>query len=287
MSDVILVCGGTGRQGHAVAMSLLQKQQKIRILTRNISSQTQQEKLKYFKNLGAEIVQADMTDEHSLQKALQGVARVFLMTTPYEAGVELEVQQGITTIDAAKKSNIEQLVFSSVGSTNKNSGVPHFESKWKIEQYLYQSKIPSTVIRPVAFMDEMAPPAILSDIQNNILTLPLTPGRKFQTIAIRDIGEFAAAALTQSSFIGQKIDIAGEELTPEGYTDIISKYMNKPLRYQQMPDSQLESTFGHDLALMFRWFNRVGYDVNIAELKKQYGLALTSFKKLVTENLKV
>lgn len=282
MSNLILVCGATGRQGSAVAMSLLQKQQKIRILTRDVSNPAQQAKLKNFQNLGAEIIQADMTDEYSLNKALHGVTRVYLMTTPYEAGVELEVQQGITMIDAARKSAIDQLVFSSVASANKNTGVPHFESKWQIEQYLYQSKIPSTVIRPVAFMDEMAPPTILSDIQNDLLTLPLTPGKKFQTIAIRDIGEFAATALTQPSFIDKQIDIAGDELTPEQYTNIISKYLNKPLHYHQMSDSQLESTFGHDLTLMFRWFNRIGYDVNIDELKKQYGIALTSFEELLS-----
>ena len=40
---------------------------------------------------------------------------------------------------------------------------------------------------------------------------------------------------------------------------------------------QAEAAMGHDLATMFRWFNEVGYAINIPALKQQFGMPLTTF----------
>jgi hypothetical protein len=101
-------------------------------------------------------------------------------------------------------------------------------------------------------------------------------------IALQDIGEFAAAAfLRPKDFIGQAIELAGDELTLPEAMKIISQATRKTVVYEQLPDEQSEKTWGHDFAVMFRWFNKVGYNVDISGLQKRWGVPLTHFKDLV------
>jgi uncharacterized protein YbjT (DUF2867 family) len=101
-------------------------------------------------------------------------------------------------------------------------------------------------------------------------------------IALQDIGEYAAAAfLRPKEFIGQAIELAGDELTLPEAMKIISQAVGKTVGYEQLPDGQSEKTWGHDFAVMFRWFNEVGYNVDIPALQKRWGIPLTKLKDLV------
>ena len=274
--ETILVTGATGQQGGAVARSLLSQGQRVRALTRTPA------KAEALKKQGAEVVVGDLTDRASLDAALRGVKKVFLVTMMLEAGLEAEVKQGITMADAAKAAGVEHLVYTSVGSADKQTGIPHFETKWKVEQYIKTLGLPATILRPVFFMENFGAPWMLPAIQQGKLVLPVRPDRPLQMIALQDIGAFGAAAfLRPKEFIGQAIDLAGDELTFPGALSILSASLGKPIQYEQLPDEQSEKTWGHDFAAMFRWFNAVGYSVNIPALEQRWGIPLTTFKRVV------
>lgn len=55
--------------------------------------------------------------------------------------------------------------------------------------------------------------------------------------------------------------------------------MDRPIHFQEFPLEQSESTPGHDFAVMFRCFNKVGYAIDIPKLKQQYGIPLTTFSE--------
>jgi len=82
----ILVKGVTGQQGGAAAKALLQKGQKIRVMTRN------PEKAAALAKVGAEVVKGDLTNQADVQSALRGVQGVFAMYIPFEAGMDAEVR---------------------------------------------------------------------------------------------------------------------------------------------------------------------------------------------------
>ena len=274
LTKPILVTGATGQQGGAVANSLLRQGQKVRVLTRNPS------KAAGLAKLGAEVITGDLTDAASLGRALTGAGGVFAMSTFIEAGMDAEVQQGITLADAAKKANVGHVVYTSVGSAHKNTGIPHFDTKWKVEQHIRKIGIPATILRPVWFMENFG--TFFRPSPEGVLMLPLRPDTKLQMIAVQDIGEFGAAAFLRSAeFIGQAIDLAGDQLTMPEVVTHLSRTMGRPIQFQQMPDDQAEAVMGHDLALMFRWFNEVGYSADIPALKKKYGMALTPLKDVV------
>lgn len=273
----ILVTGATGQQGGIVARYLLQQGEKVRALTRHPA------KADALKKLGAEVAAGDLTDKASFQPALRGVQRVFLVTTPFEAGLEAEVRQGIEMVDAAKAAGVAHLVFSSVGSANKSTGIPHFETKRRVERHLRESGLPATILRPVFFMENFTAPWMIPAIQQRKVVLPLAPDRTLQMIALDDLGAFAAAAfLRPKEFLGQEIDLAGDALTMPEALGLLGKEIGAPIQYEQLPIDQAEQQLGQDAAMMYRWFNEVGYNVDIPALEKRWAIPLTKFRELVT-----
>jgi len=273
-SKIILVTGATGQQGGAVARALLTKGQKVRVMTRTPA------KASALANAGAEVVKGDLTNSSDLQAALRGVHGVFAMSTPFEAGMDQEVRQGIMLADAAKQAGIAHYVYTSVGSAHRNTGIPHFESKWKVEQHIRQIGLPATVLRPVFFMENFT--TFCKPSAEGILMMPMRADKKLALVAVRDIGEFGAAALMRpNDFLGHAIDLAGDELPMPEVAAQLSKVTGRSIRFQGLPLEQAEATMGHDIATMFRWFNEVGYQVNVAALKQTFKIPLTTFAEWV------
>src|ERR671939_1975679 len=137
----ILATGVTGQQGGSLARVLLQNKHKEYALTRNTQSAAVQD----LRNKGANIVKGDLDDSDSLERAVKDVESIFLMGTPFEDGTEGEIRRGKLMADIAKENNIEHLVYSSVANTDKNTGIPNFDSKHKVEQHIKNLGIPHTV----------------------------------------------------------------------------------------------------------------------------------------------
>ena len=273
-TGIILVAGATGQQGGSVARHLLlQEDQKVRILTRTPA------KAEALARQGAEVVQGDMADPKSLAAALEGVSGVFAMTTPYE-GIEKEVKQGIALADAAKAAGVSHYVYTSVQSADRNTGIPHFETKWEVEQHIRKIGLPATILRPVFFMENFASPWFWPSISQGKILMPLKPGTPLQMINVEDIGAFGAAVFSRpETFIGKAVDLAGDELTMPEAAAVLTKVLGKPITFQTFPEDQAEGALGADFAKMFKWFDDVGYNTDIPQLKRRYGIPLTSFEK--------
>src|SRR5438445_4976082 len=191
----IAVAGATGAQGGAVVDALLEHGASVRALVRSTGS----ERARNLANRGVELVQIDMKDPASLSHALRGVDAFFFMTTPYSdpqnPDLDGEIQQGVDFVDAATAAQVPHVVFSSVGGAERNSGVPHFESKRRVEEYLLGRGLAATIVRPVFFMDNFVSMAPTVEGNELVVRLALPDGIKLQSIAARDIGVVAAAAL--------------------------------------------------------------------------------------------
>src|SRR6201988_820374 len=146
----VVVTGGTGKQGGAVVKSLLERGHVVRAITRSTDSA----KAKELANAGVTLVRASLEDTAALTKALEGAIALFAMTTPFEGGTQAETQQGISAADAAKAAGVH-LVFTSVGSANRTTGVPHFDSKFEVEKHIAKIGLRATVLAPVYFMENL------------------------------------------------------------------------------------------------------------------------------------
>ena len=270
----ILVTGATGRQGGAVARCLLAKGSQVRIMTRS------PEKARAWEKSGAEVVRGDFDDYRSLEEAVKGVRGVFLMSTPFEADPGTEVDQGRLMVYACREEGVPHLVYSSVCGADKDTAIPHFDSKFEIEEYIRENGLPYTILRPVFFMENFVSPWMRPSLEMGLLALPLAPETNLPMICVEDIGEFAAEAfLDPERFAGEEIDLAGDERKIRDAVSELSCTLNRTIRYERIPEEKTEEAFGHDLAEMYRWLDEVGYDVDIKGLREGYGIPLTTFSR--------
>ena len=264
-SDLILVAGATGRQGGAVVRRLHAAGYTLRALTR----EPQGERARQLYGEGVEVVRGDLTDRASLDQALTGVTRVFAMATPYNegGGPDEEVEQGKTLGEAAKAAGVRHYVYSSVGEAERDTGIPHFDSKWAIEQHLRALELPLTVFRPVWFFENLSTYALQPQGDGYIVPMPLSPDRKLQGVAVADIAAFVARAFEQpQAWLGRALELAGDELTGLEYARAIAGHIGRPVSYVQIPWESVRER-SEDLYLMYDYFERVGYQADIPALR--------------------
>ena len=262
---VILVSGATGQQGGAVARRLLERGFAVRALTRDPEKPAAKE----LAGLGAEVVEGDLDDRDSVERGLEGARGVFSVQQFAETGVEGEVRQGKALADAAKAAGVEHFVYSSVGSAHRETGIPHFDSKWEVEEHAREIGLPYTVLRPAFFMQNWE--GMREPILGGTLPQPLDPDKPFQQMAVGDIGAFAALAFENpEEWIGREVDLAGEELTMPEIADTFSRVTGRKIGYFQVPWDQFEEQMGEEFAVMYRWFNEVGYEADIGALRSEH-----------------
>jgi uncharacterized protein YbjT (DUF2867 family) len=260
---LILVTGATGTQGGAVARELLERGYAVRALTRDPESEESQA----LAGLGAEMVQGDYADTASIAAAMEGVDGVFAVTLFWPYGYEDEVTQGRMLIDQATQAGVGQFVLTSVAGADDGTGIPHFESKWEIEQYLHDSELNWAVVRPVEFMDNWS----LESFHNGRMIDPRAPESSHQWIAASDIGFFVGEAFDKpDSWAGMTREIAGDQLTLEQLREMLSEVFGQPFEHVRPSWEDFTAESGGDVATMYQWFEEDGYDVDIVSLRKWY-----------------
>jgi uncharacterized protein YbjT (DUF2867 family) len=272
----ILITGATGKQGGATLRHLAKRGGfKLRAMTRKPDSDA----AKAVAALGAEVVQGDLDDAASLERALAGAWGVFAVQNTWEAGVEREEEQGKRIAKVARDKGVQHFVYTSVGSAHRRTGIPHFENKVRVEETIKSLKFPSHVIlRPVFFMENLPSPWFLN---GDKLTTALKPETKLQMVAVDDIGKFGAAAFADAEkYKGAEIDFAGDAVTMPEAAAAVSELVGKTISYQQIPIAAVRSN-SEDMALMLEWFDAVGYNADIPALESRWGIRPMTLKQWI------
>jgi len=129
------------------------------------------------------------------------------------------------------------------------------------------------IIRPVFFMENLLSPATL---EGGKLSVALAPSTAVQMIAVEDIGAYGALAFTDAARLNRReIDIAGDEVTIPQAAEALSKAFGRTITHVQVPLSEVRK-YSDDLAIMLEWFERVGYDADIAGNAREFGIEPTS-----------
>ena len=251
-TSTIAVFAATGSQGGAVTDALLAHGVTVRALLRDITS----DKARALAERGAELAKIDVHDARSLASALEGVDAFWFMTTPpggmQDADTEGETAQGIALADAAVAAKVPHIVFSSVGGADRDSHVPHFDSKRLVEQHLATLDVRTTIIRPVFFTDNFRWFAPTVEDGALVLRLPFPDGITLQMIAARDVGAIAARALLYPEAVPDELEIAGDALTGSEIAAAFAAKTGMPAHYEALPLSVMDGQ--GDMQAMFRWF---------------------------------
>ena len=271
-TDRILVTGATGRQGGATARELLAAGHTVRAMTRHPDGPA----ARALASLGAEVVAGDLDDAASLERAMAGAWGVFAVQNTWEAGVEREEQQGVRVAEVARRQGVRHLVYASVGSAHRRTGIPHFENKARVEERIRALGFPSfTILRPVFFMENWAGPWFLPAIEQGQLAIGLAPTTRLQMIATRDIGAYGRWAFENHAALnGRGIELAGDELTMPETAEVLGRAVGRPLTFVRVPIEQVRAA-SDDFATMLEWFDRVGYDADIEANARESGIRPT------------
>lgn len=273
----ILVTGGTGNVGGAVVSELLKRGAEVRVLSRK---QPEAGKLP----AGVEVAIGDLLDPVAVEKAMQGVDKLFLLN----AVVTDELTQALIAYGIAKKVGLKHVTYLSVFKVDQFRDVPHFASKLAIENALREFGVPYTILRPAYYIQN---DINLKDALLGAGVYPMPIGIAGIAAAdVRDIAEAAAISLSEEGHDGQTYDIVSPTMiSGPGNAALWSKLLGKEIKYtghnfdqwEQMMRSRMPGWSAFDLRMMFQGYFDRGFastETEVARLTKLLGHAPRNYE---------
>lgn len=207
----ILVVGATGTLGRATALALLKGGKRVRAMVRDRGRAAD------LAQAGAEIVEGDLTEPDSLERACKGALRVFaaahsLLGRGRYSSAQVDHVGHSALIAAARGAGVAHFVYTSALGAREGHPVDFFCTKFEIEEVLRESGLAFTILRPSAFMESHVHRFIgqlLLEKGRTILIGPATKPRNF--VAVRDVVPIAVQALATDSLAGRTIAIGGPD----------------------------------------------------------------------------
>ena len=203
-------------------------------------------------------------------------------------GVEKEIERGLNLINMAKEKNVKHFLYSSIAGADIESGVPIWESKHRIENYLKKTKIPYTIIRPNLLFETFLFPRIKNGILNGKIASPVNKDKLQQFIACQDIGKISVDIFSNpDKYLGKTITLGTEQFNLDQIAELFSKVLGRKIEYRKIPMLITRMVMGKDLYKMFKWVNQNNtiFLENIEEYRMEHPDYLT-FKKWIEINFK-
>jgi uncharacterized protein YbjT (DUF2867 family) len=238
---------------------------------------------------GVEAVMGDLIDPVSVEKAMAGVDKLYLLN----AVLPDELTQGLIAYDLAKKLKLRHVVYHSVFRVERFKDVPHFASKLAIESALREFDVPFTIIRPNYFMQN---DVTLKDALTKAGIYPMPLGQAgISAVDVRDIAEAAAIALTSDGHFGKTYNLNGPEVVSGPKAAAIwSKVLGKEIRYsgddmdafEEQMRKRAPSWSAFDIRMMFQGYLERGFvaeDGDLETLTKLLGHAPRRYEDFARE----
>ena len=279
---IITVFGATGAQGGGLIRAIL-ADENSEFIVRAVTRDTNSDKAKELAGLGAELVQADVDDPASVNKALEGAYGAYFVTFFWaHFSAEKEIAEARMFAEAAKKAGLQHAIWSTLEDTREfvplsdnrmptlhgKYKVPHFDGKGESDHFFTDAGVPTTFLLASFYWDNFiyfgAGPK-RGDNGKLALTLPIGDG-KMAGIAAEDIGKCAYGIFKKgTAMIGKRIGIAGEQLSGNEMAEGLSKALGEPVLYNKVPAAVYRS-FGFpgadDLGNMFQFYDEFEQTLN-------------------------
>lgn len=292
----VLVTGATGRQGGAVARTLLAQGRAVRALTRDKTSPASRE----LSRLGAEVVEGDLADQTSVRDAVAGTRAIFSVQAPSASSPD-EVLQGTNLVTACRDADVQQIVHTSVSGVdlyrqldgwNADRWGEYYEAYWlqkaNVEDLVRSSGVPHwTILRPGTFMQDFAPPSPYraNGTSNQILTVRDVE-KKLPLIEVTNIGQAAVAAFNDPQKFHQVVlELASDWLSYKEIAAVLSEVTGEAVTAPPTSPTEAEA-LGLDPMFMQSQFY---LDDNPLPARPEYaqalGLETTTFREWAVQAL--
>ena len=236
---MILITGASGTVGRELVKRMARPEERIRAMVRD------RDRAASIAYPGVDLVSGDFANIQSLDDALSGVNKAFLLTAPSPDQLEWETN----FLEAASRSNLRHIVKLSALGAAPDSPARLFRAHAEAEIRLQNSGIPYTILRPNQFMQNFLNFRD-SIIHRGEFYAPMGDGH-ISIVDVRDVAAVAEAVLCEYGYEDKIFDITGpESLT---YADIASRFsleLGKPVAFVDVPpetmaDAMLENGLPH------------------------------------------
>lgn len=249
---IIAVAGATGHQGGGLARAILKDKDggfAVRALTRNPESDS----AKALKELGAEVVAADLDDLGSVKRGFDGAYGAYCVTFYWaHMSPDKEAAHAKNLAHAAKEAGVEHAIWSTLEDTRKwipldddrmptlmdRYKVPHYDVKGEADHFFNDLGVPTTFLLTSFYWENFiffgsgpkkGPDGVLA------LTFPLGD-KKLPSIASEDIGKCAYGIFKRGKeYVGKTVGIAGGYPTGAEMAAAMSKALGQEVRYNAVP----------------------------------------------------
>ena len=278
---MILVTGAAGKTGRAVIRALGAKGEPVRAFVHR------PQQVRVVKDLGVrEPVLGDMCLQAVMNDAARGVQAVYHIPPNMSPD---EVAIGQTIIRAARSAGVDRFVYHSVLHP-QTEAMPHHWQKLRVEERLFESGLPFTILQPAAYMQN-----VLAHwdqiVEVGLYPVPYAAETRLGMVDLEDVAAAAAIVLTEPGHLGATYELAGPEtLSQLEVVAVLAQQLGRPVRAKVLSrnvwerqarasglgDYQLET-----LGRMFRYYEHYGFWGNPRVLGWLLGRDPTSFAAFV------
>lgn len=232
---MILVAGGTGVLGGAIVQRLLDAGRPVRVLSRDPARASR------WRERGAQVARGDLRDPPSLAAACAGATHVVTTANAFmgrgaESVRATDVQGNRALIDAARACGVSQFVFTSAIMPGRFRELDYFAAKLEIEDYLRQSGLTWTILRPAAFMEtwaELIGGPLVRTGKTMVFGRGDTPAN---FVAIDNVADVAVMTLDDPGAFNTEVEIGGpENLTLNQVADIFERVTGRTATRKHLP----------------------------------------------------
>jgi NADH dehydrogenase len=236
----VLVTGGTGFVGPRIVHALRAHGRDVRALVRR------PERGARLAGLGAELVTGDVTNQASVQAAMDGCTHVVHLVAIIKGrpqDFEGVMTQGTrNVVAAAKEARVQRFVLMSAAGTSETTRavVPYFAAKWAMEQDVTGSGLEYTIFRPsFVFGRGGALPAFIKQVRYSPVVSVIGSGQqRIQPIWVDDVAEYYARAVDAPDAANRSFELGGPDVvTWDGLYTTIAKVLGKRRRLVHVPSS--------------------------------------------------
>lgn len=286
----ILVTSSTGLTGKAIVKRLSTDGAKVRAMIHSASRHDNMIALG-----AAETVIATIENQEDLRRAMTGMdAVVYICPTAHPKEAEI----GKIAIDTASELGIKRFIYQSVLNSIEPQ-LPHHRQKLQVEQYLLESHLNYSILRPAAFMQNILT-AVDSLLKDHIFIQKFfTDIESSNLINLIDINDYASivSIITHNmKYSYGSYDLSGpQNLSAKDMVTAMSSVVGAEIKLHFITDNEfieisdrqkVPETKLRTLLAMFQSYNRFGFKGNPIVSQTLLGKKLTDFQTYLTHQLK-
>ncbi|KXX67082.1 NAD(P)H-binding protein [Flammeovirga sp. SJP92] len=225
--EKIIVLGATGNIGQAVLQHL--QDSNVEVFA-GVRKEADFDKVNRY---NATPILVDFTDQESLDKALKGKDRVFLVT-PLMQNPEAVTEK---VLQSAQKNNVKHIVRSTAAGADSNGQIQMARWAGNSEDLIKASSLNFTILRPYNFVQNYINYYGQTIKDYNGFYIP-NGDAELSLLDVSDLGEIAAIALTSEEHYGKTYELSGLKYSNDKIANIISDTLGRKISYIDVPEDQ-------------------------------------------------